>query len=162
MKGLRVDWVVLAVAIAGCSAPPRSSEPPPVSRVQPPAPRYVETPRERMGGKAAPLDQAASDRFLQEQIARRAAAPPIKEPMPAPAPEVRYHELPGGYRYAYPHRYGYRRYGGWYGATPVAWNTALGAGLGAVIGHQDGKTWEGAAIGGGVGLLLDWMRWGGY
>jgi hypothetical protein len=39
------------------------------------------------------------------------------------------------------------------------WHTAVGAGLGAVIGHQSGHRSEGAWIGAGYGLLLDIARW---
>ncbi len=42
-------------------------------------------------------------------------------------------------------------------AFPV--NTLLGAGLGAVIGHQSGRRDRGAAIGAGLGLLFDLGRW---
>ena len=38
-------------------------------------------------------------------------------------------------------------------------NTVVGAGVGAIIGHQSGRRDRGALIGGGVGLLLDWNRW---
>lgn len=38
-------------------------------------------------------------------------------------------------------------------------NTAIGAGLGAIIGHQNGRRDKGALIGGGIGLLLDLNRW---
>ena len=42
-------------------------------------------------------------------------------------------------------------------AFPI--NTLLGAGVGAIIGHQSGRRDRGALIGGGVGLLLDLPRW---
>ena len=38
-------------------------------------------------------------------------------------------------------------------------HTALGAGIGAIIGHQSGDRAEGAWIGGSLGLLLDLGRW---
>jgi len=38
-------------------------------------------------------------------------------------------------------------------------NTAVGAGVGAIIGHQSGRRGRGALIGGSVGLLLDMTRW---
>ena len=38
-------------------------------------------------------------------------------------------------------------------------NTAVGAGFGAVLGHQAGRRDEGALIGGGIGLLFDLARW---
>ncbi len=39
----------------------------------------------------------------------------------------------------------------------LAPNILLGAGIGAIIGHQSGHKWEGAAIGAGAGLLFDVM-----
>lgn len=38
-------------------------------------------------------------------------------------------------------------------------NTAIGAGVGAIIGNQRGHRGRGALIGGGVGLLFDLNRW---
>ena len=46
-----------------------------------------------------------------------------------------------------------------YDETPFPINTALGAGLGAIIGNQSGHSERGAWIGSGVGLLLDIGRW---
>ncbi|MBM4044183.1 MAG: glycine zipper 2TM domain-containing protein [Planctomycetes bacterium] len=43
----------------------------------------------------------------------------------------------------------------WRWARYVPWNTLLGAGAGAVIGHQRHRAWEGAAIGAAAGLLVD-------
>lgn len=38
-------------------------------------------------------------------------------------------------------------------------NTVVGAGLGAIIGHQRGRRDRGALIGGSIGLLFDLNRW---
>jgi len=38
-------------------------------------------------------------------------------------------------------------------------NTVVGAGVGAVIGHQRGRRDRGALIGAGLGLLFDLNRW---
>lgn len=38
-------------------------------------------------------------------------------------------------------------------------NTLVGAGVGAIIGNQNGRSEQGALIGSGVGLLLDLSRW---
>jgi hypothetical protein len=38
-------------------------------------------------------------------------------------------------------------------------HTAIGAGVGAIIGHQSGHRDEGAAVGGAIGLLLDLGSW---
>lgn len=45
------------------------------------------------------------------------------------------------------------------GTTPFPVGTAIGAGVGAIIGHQDGNRGRGALIGSGIGLLLDLSRW---
>jgi hypothetical protein len=42
---------------------------------------------------------------------------------------------------------------------PFPFHTVLGAGIGAVIGHQSGQRSAGAWIGGGIGLALDLQRW---
>ena len=38
-------------------------------------------------------------------------------------------------------------------------NAAVGAGVGAILGHQSGRRDAGALIGGGIGLLFDLGRW---
>ena len=38
-------------------------------------------------------------------------------------------------------------------------NVLLGAGIGAIIGHQSGHRTQGAVIGAASGLLLDSMNW---
>lgn len=43
--------------------------------------------------------------------------------------------------------------------TPFPINTAIGAGLGAIIGNQSGHSERGAWIGSGIGLLFDIGRW---
>ena len=64
------------------------------------------------------------------------------------APSVVYHRPTPTYpSYAWKPRYRYDdRTGNW---------VLMGAGIGAVVGHQSDHTWEGALIGGGAGLLLD-------
>ncbi|MFK7738866.1 MAG: hypothetical protein AB8H80_00985 [Planctomycetota bacterium] len=42
-------------------------------------------------------------------------------------------------------------------AFPV--NTAIGAGIGAIVGHQRGRRGRGALVGSGIGLLFDLARW---
>ena len=43
--------------------------------------------------------------------------------------------------------------------SPFPINAAVGAGVGAVIGHQRGRRDEGALWGAGIGLLFDFARW---
>jgi len=60
----------------------------------------------------------------------------------------------------YGHGYGYGHYGyGRHARSTFPLNTALGAGVGAVIGHQSRHRNEGALIGAGLGLLLDFGHW---
>ncbi|MAD32263.1 MAG: hypothetical protein CMJ88_00700 [Planctomycetes bacterium] len=42
---------------------------------------------------------------------------------------------------------------------PFPTHTAVGAGVGAILGHQSGRRDAGALIGGGIGLLFDLGRW---
>ena len=44
-------------------------------------------------------------------------------------------------------------------SNPFPVQTAIGAGVGAVLGHQAGRRDAGALIGGGIGLLFDLGRW---
>lgn len=65
--------------------------------------------------------------------------------------------------------YGPRGYYGYYGRDGYPYvtarrpffpiHTAVGAGIGAVIGHQSGRRHRGAWIGGSVGLMMDLGRW---
>ena len=43
--------------------------------------------------------------------------------------------------------------------NPFPVNTAIGAGVGAIVGHQHGRRGRGALIGSGIGLMFDLMRW---
>jgi hypothetical protein len=70
---------------------------------------------------------------------------------PEPRRDYRQYDDYLRYRSSYRHR-SYRR-----SRFPV--NTVVGAGIGAIIGHQRGRRDRGALIGGGVGLLFDLNRW---
>ncbi|MHC5064643.1 MAG: glycine zipper family protein [Planctomycetota bacterium] len=92
-------------------------------------------------------NEEATQDFLQLQIDRSTEVKPPEEPA------VRAFE-----RTVYVDQYGDSR------PSPVRRSTfpiqtAIGAGVGAIIGHQSGDRGEGAAIGAGVGLLLDFMSW---
>lgn len=53
-------------------------------------------------------------------------------------------------------------YGPQYTYLPyVSSSVLLGAGIGAIIGHQSGHRTEGALVGAAAGLLLDWWSYGG-
>lgn len=53
----------------------------------------------------------------------------------------------------------YRRNGRFRQPNRFPVNTAIGAGIGAIIGHRRGGRGRGALIGGGIGLLFDLGRW---
>ncbi|MCA8942860.1 MAG: hypothetical protein KDB80_09905 [Planctomycetes bacterium] len=109
-----------------------------------------------MGSGQATIDEGATRAFLDTQIEARAEDGPVKEPPPPPPPEVVYVEVPGGYPYPrYSYRYPRTYYDPYAGHRLTLDNTLLGAGLGAIIGHQSGHRDRGAAIGAGFGLLLD-------
>jgi len=140
-------------------SPAQQQSPPPV--VQPQAPPQ---PAQQTNEEAT---RAWLDRTIEE---RRNANPPV--PMQQqPVERTVYVERPypeGGASYGYGYDQGGQPvYGPYsspgYGANPYGSfpiHTALGAGMGAVIGnqfhHQSGR---GAAIGAGVGLLLDLAHW---
>lgn len=181
------------IVFAGCAGPavPQPEAPPPRPERDVPARMPVGT----------PTDEAATERFLDQEIERRTPQPPVQQPEPmldtgthadryrtqrqamregtptdesatelfldheierrryvAPAPvpqrivERIYVTSPDPYREHYRHEQRYYR-------SRFPWNTAIGAGLGAVIGHQSGRRDRGAAIGAGIGLLFDLARW---
>jgi hypothetical protein len=118
----------------------------------------------------SPTNEEATRAWLDRTIQERRNANPPPEPIHEPVERTVYVERPpegdASYGYSYD-RGGQLAYGPYsqpgyggnpYGSFPV--HTALGAGVGAVIGnqfhHQSGR---GAAIGAGVGLLLDLAHW---
>jgi len=122
-----------------------------------------------------PGPDAATRAWLDQEIERNRYVPP---PVPVEVVE-RIVERPvyvresGGYYdpyyyepYSYrPYYYGaYGHYGSYgnrsYRHTTFPVHTALGAGIGAIVGHQSGHRGRGAWIGGGLGLLMDLgSRW---
>lgn len=143
--------------------------------VAPDAPR-IDAPRQQ-------TNEEATRRYLDEEIERRGLAqadmkPP---PPPPPAPPVVERVVPMQWPEEYGWRYGTPAYDGYgheyhWGPTwrrpyvsryhhghsvvgALPWYTAYGAGVGALFGRAAGHTGRGAAIGAGVGLLLDMGRW---
>ncbi|HLQ36358.1 MAG TPA: YMGG-like glycine zipper-containing protein [Planctomycetota bacterium] len=119
-------------------------------------------------------DEAATQRWLQQQIEDRNAVNPERAPEPIYQEVERtvYVDRPVYYRGCDPYGYGYSydydscgrpvyepRYYGYRRGTDFPINTALGAGLGAIIGNQSHRSGRGAAIGAGIGLLFDLGRW---
>lgn len=111
--------------------------------------------------RTGPADSEATRKWLEQEIERNRYVPPPPPPAPAPQVVVRREYVPVD-RHAYHHEV---YDDGYYVRSPYAsrstfpWHTAVGAGLGAVIGHQSGHRSEGAWIGAGYGLLLDLCRW---
>ena len=160
----------LALPLMACSAPQYAERSDPVP---PAAPRPVEA--RQSPGYAAP-NEAATEAWLTEQIekAPRVTEPerPELPPLRDPDAEVYWEDDFDDYGYRGPYRreyyapvyarsryydpYGY--YGRPYRRSTFPINTAIGAGVGAIIGHQHGRRGRGALIGGGIGLLFDSMR----
>jgi hypothetical protein len=118
----------------------------------PPAP-FAPVVQPRPAARPATTDEAATNAWLDQQIERNRYVPPPPpvQPAPAPAPEPQIVYVEGDPYYYYGHRYEHRPAP----ATTFPVHTAIGAGLGAIIGHQSGNCNEGAWIGGGLGFLLD-------
>lgn len=141
----------VVLALAACQVQPT------VRRVQAPPHRVTDTKLERLGDPASPIDEEATMRFLDVEIERRQREPvityepaPSTEPMAVAVPGQVYYQdyyAPAPYQGYRPSR---RRFG--------LGNTLFGAGLGAIIGHQNGRRDKGAAIGAGIGFLLDMAR----
>lgn len=135
---------IIACALAVACAGPRVPQP----EVPPPQPERLST---AQPVARTPTDEAATELFLDHEIERRRYVAPA--PVPSRVVERVYVESPAdGYRDHYRMEQEYYR-------SRFPWNAAVGAGLGAVIGHQSGHRDQGAAIGAGVGLLFDVMRW---
>ncbi|MCC6672347.1 MAG: hypothetical protein IT458_14890 [Planctomycetes bacterium] len=97
-------------------------------------------------------DEEATRRFLDEEIRRKQV---VAEPPPVRVQErVVYVERPYE-TVAYPQQ------GRSSGAAAFPWNTAIGAGVGAIIGNNTcgSSSAEGALIGGSIGLMMDLARW---
>ena len=126
---------------------------------QTPAPRLPAPHADRYRARAqdptppAATDEAATNRFLDTEIERRRTVQAVPEPT---------YVVERVYEPVYVDRVEYRDVGSWeyrQYRSRFPWNTAVGAGLGAIIGHQSGRRDRGAAIGAGVGLLFDIARW---
>lgn len=155
---LRALWLAaLALALGACAATkptPRRALAPATSKVAAPAvsARVYTEAAERLAPRRAPAAAAASN------VARPYAVPRavvVEEVESAPAP-------PSAAAPAYDVYQGYLERRGRprrRAPNPFPVNAAVGAGLGAVLGHQAGRRDEGALIGGGIGLLFDLGRW---
>lgn len=113
--------------------------------------------------RTGPADSEATRQWLDQEIERNRYVPP-----PPPPPPVVTQRVVVRREYVPVRRYHYHDEvwdDGYYVRSPQAssptfpWHTAVGAGLGAVIGHQYGHRSRGAWIGAGTGLLFDLHRW---
>ncbi len=141
---IRCAPILIAAALASCAgaryAEPNTPLPPAVA-----APAPVPAASQQLLAPRQPDSDATRAWFEREiELAPRYEPPPP----PAPPAETRVvHEYVGD-PYCEPR----------HSTFPI--NTALGAGIGAIIGNQSGESECGAAIGAGIGFLLDVLpRW---
>jgi hypothetical protein len=184
MRGIPGSLILLVGLAAGCASQPvlspgpRPAAPPP--RVEAaPAPGPARIPR---------TDEAATERFLDTQIGASGggSAQPAAEPAPGATSVDAYRQRPSprttdeaATQIFLDHEIERRRYASpvlvepvveprtvyveprvvYVGHRPVMpWGTIFGASVGAVVGDASGHRGRGAAIGAGVGLLLDLSR----
>lgn len=155
--------LLMACAVAACAGPrslPRAAVVPPLDLA---APEVFVEPRARADAdRSPPLPAGGFDDFgpsdrgdpspgLRDRVIIQTVEVEVPAPRASFAPAG---DLDYGYYVASP-RYGV---GGARPRSRFPINTAIGAGVGAVIGHQRGRRDRGALIGGGVGLMLDLMR----
>jgi hypothetical protein len=132
-------------------------EPRPPSVVEPSEPRSAE--------RFTSYSDDAADRWLTEQVAK-AIDKEIRE-RDAARQEAEQRVVEEQARSAVMERRVYDRYYGWSEpyrrdrspAYYFPWNTVTYGGLGAIIGHQSGHRDRGLAVGAGIGLLFDMLRW---
>jgi hypothetical protein len=169
---------VLTLSFAACSTPQYAERmpirPAPSMPLAPTAQQMAQPVAPSPAPQAAPLDDAATKAWLDQQIDQNRYVPPPPPPPPVQVVErvverpvyvrerVAYESYPSygydGYYSYQPYYYGSYQRRSYHSTFPL--NTALGAGVGAIIGHQSGHRGRGAWIGGGLGLLLDLnSRW---
>lgn len=159
--------LMVAVTAVACAAPPTQTRAPLVPLLPVAAPA-VDAGRQAADAGRADRDQSASAlpeverRFDVETSAPtyRTLIETVEVEVQVPAePSVIYVNSDRGYStyddYLDNRRVQRARRRG----TRFPVNTVVGAGVGAIIGHQRGRRDRGALIGGGVGLLLDLSRW---
>ena len=146
--------------LAACSSPEYAMRVP-----QSPAPAMplapTTAPRPAPPAIAPATDEAATRAWLDQEIERNRYVPPpppVEEREPV-ADAGRISQVVSDPRYD-PYYQPYYRYGPRYESPPsrgttFPLNTAVGAGIGAIIGHQSGHRGQGAWIGGSLGLLMD-------
>jgi hypothetical protein len=187
MSAVRIGVLTLIAALTACSATPRMEQrsipgpraewlehqhrpPAPIQRAT--APQDVPQPvvtepsmpsthadRYRAPSRSMPtvMSEAATRAYLDRAIEQRRLAQPVTPPTVVIERPVEVTQYPPVYDYdpywQYRQSPTTRR-----ARSTFPWNTAVGAGLGAIIGHQSGRRDRGAAIGAGIGLLFDLWR----
>ncbi len=136
------DLPVVPVLVPNRSDPPTAVQP----AGRPQQPSVVDSVRGQE--PSAPIYRTVIE-IVEVPVEGRVEMPQVYEP--EPRRDYRQYDDYLRYRSSYRHR-SYRR-----SRFPV--NTVVGAGIGAIIGHQRGRRDRGALIGGGVGLLFDLNRW---
>lgn len=152
-------------AFVACAGP-RYAERGPIHPV--PAEPVAQPPAAPQAPVTTSGDNPATQAWLDQEIDHNRYVPPPPPPPPEPKVRERVVERPvyvdrTVYAYDGPYYRPYYYYGSYESRpthTTFPLNTAIGAGLGAIIGHQSGHRTRGAWIGGGLGLLVDLSsRW---
>jgi len=175
-----IPCLVASFVLVACSSPPvtqKTNVPPPTHAPPRPAvktnPTNEEATQKWLRGEIERLTGRPPEQLLQGPTSQ--AAPPVVNPTDEVATEqwlqqpqqpvvydryvMRQQPVPYGYDvrgepvFAYPAHH-YHPY-----ETPFPVNTVLGAGIGAIIGHQSHHQAQGAWIGGAIGFLADLGRW---
>lgn len=134
------------MVLAACSAPHVGRTPVPPLAVSP-----VVRAGERT--RAAATDEEATKLWLEQEAQRARERNPERPPEPVYQVVERTVYVPGDGHAHHPHDPYHHPH------PTFPWNTAVGAGLGAIIGHQSGHRDEGAWIGAGIGFLFDFANW---
>jgi len=164
----RSPWIWLACALlAGCASTPTSTRMPLVPPLDIDVPVAAPEPRVRADSdRSPPLPPPAPADELEQPGATDGADVHLRDRVIVQTIEVEvpvYRDRPQfddgqdfvSYGYSPAPRYGYPT---WRRRSTFPINTAIGAGVGAIIGHQRGRRDRGALIGGSVGLMFDLMR----
>ncbi|MFT4842603.1 MAG: hypothetical protein ACI8UD_003148 [Planctomycetota bacterium] len=163
--------LMVAVTAVACAAPPKLARAPLVPLLPVDAPA-VDAGREAADAGRADRDQsAASVRGVERRFDVETSAPTyrtlietveVEVPVAVQGqaePSVVYVNSGRGYSTYDDYLYNRRSYRDRQRGSRFPINTVVGAGVGAIIGHQRGRRDRGALIGGGVGLLFDLNRW---
>jgi hypothetical protein len=129
----------------------------PIVRDQPAPNRTAADQSPPIPGVEPEFRQVAEPEPVYRTVTQTVEVPTYTTP---PAAQPDYYQVPQYYNYGYGYYEPRARYR--YGRHREPWfpiNAAVGAGIGAVIGHQRGHRDRGALIGGAWGLLFDIGRW---